>query len=221
MLFYIQNPEQGTVKNEDFNHLRSHRLQLKDKFWATNLQGSLYECQISKLDKKSSEANFDILSLKISPIQLQKILVQAIPDKLYLDKLVEVATFAGFQEIILFASDFSPSYNPNLLRLKKISRSASLLSEQLFEPQIKILDKNTSDFQTYLTQAAIILEQFGEIADSQIKSTNIENIIVGPEGGWSPKELDWFRELDLKLVSLDSAKVYPAWLAGSVWKFYF
>ena len=110
MFFFLETPHKSTITGFTFEHIKSHRLVKGDRFTATDLQGTVYKCELSFFDKKAQKADFKILEQQSTQSTLQDTLVQAVPDKNYIDKLVEVATLAGFNQIIFFESKFRPNY---------------------------------------------------------------------------------------------------------------
>ena len=221
MFFLLNNTETGLVDNFTFQHLKSHRIEVGEKFWGTDFKGFAYECKLLTWDKKKEIAEYEILQkiLKITP--LKHVLIQAVPDKNYLDKLVEVATLAGFSKIMLFESKFSPKYTLNLERIQKISLQATLLAEFVWLPSIEFhMFKNLTQDEILINNS-VILSQYGKLlTDSKSeKDSDQKHVWVGPEGGWSKEEDTKFDELEIPKISLADGVIYPAWLAGSVWRF--
>jgi len=221
MFFRLNKPEIGIVDVFTFQHLKSHRIEVGQEFWGTDFSGFAYECKLLTWDKKKEIATYEILQ-KISKITpLNHILVQAIPDKNYLDKLVEVATLAGFSKIVLFESKFSPKYTLNLERIQKIVLQAALLAEFASLPVLEFQSFKNLTQDEILIKNSVILSQHGKsLADSKLeKHSDQKYVWVGPEGGWSKEEDVKFDELEVSKISLAEGVIYPAWLAGSVWRF--
>ncbi len=75
-----------------------------------------------------------------------------------------------------------------------------------------------SDSTKYPVQPNVILKSFQNPLldeDKLIIKTKPKNnnCLVGPEGGWSERELQEFQRLELEFVSIGTT-VFPAWLAG-------
>ena len=220
MFFLLNKTEICLVDDFTFQHLKSHRVEVGQKFLGTDLNGFAYECKLLIWDKKKEFAQYEVLQKIAKTTPLKDILVQAIPDKNYLDKLVEVATLAVFTKIILFESKFSPKYTLNLERIQKISLQAALLAEFVQLPTIEFHSFKSLKEDEIVTKNSIILSQHGKLAPDYkfVTENNQKYVWVGPEGGWSADEESRFDELQMPKMSLAEGVIYPAWLAGSVWK---
>jgi len=219
MLFLLEDPLISTIRGFTYEHIKSHRIAPNQNFNATDFNGNIYTCKLIFIDKKREEIKYEILSRDAKSSKLNHTLIQAIPDKLYLDKLIEVSTLAGYKKIMLFESSFSPKYSLNLDRIAKISIQAALLAELSFAPQIELVDLNNISRQKMIMENSLVLSQHGVLNQNTGTSPSSEkNIWVGPEGGWSELENKFFEENRIELVCLGSDIIYPAWLAGSVWR---
>ncbi|GAB4147334.1 MAG: 16S rRNA (uracil(1498)-N(3))-methyltransferase [Patescibacteria group bacterium] len=220
MLFYLNDPKSRFQTGHIYEHLKSHRLEVGKFFRATDLKGGIFECRLIEMDKRKQQAEIEVLKqAKLEPDQ-NMVLIQAIPDKLYLEKLVEISVMAGFKSIWMFNSQFSPKYNLNIDRLNKIALQATLLTEQTYPCELKYVDLSDLLKQNEVIQQSLILERETE---QSLNVNNLTNLVqyawVGPEGGWSDTEISQFIQLKIPFQSLSDSKTYPAWLAGSAWKF--
>lgn len=220
MFFRLNKIENGFLDDYAFQHLKSHRIEVGQKFWGTGFNGLAYECKLLTWDKKKEVATYEVLQTISKVTPLKHILVQAIPDKSYLDKLVEIATLAGFSKIILFESKFSPKYSLNLERILKISLQAALLAEFAKLPIIELHPFKKLIEEELVIKKSIILSQYGELSthDDLNQEDSQKYVWVGPEGGWSNDEDRKFDELKISKISLAEGVIYPAWLAGSAWR---
>ena len=138
---------------------------------------------------------------------------QAVTDKVYLEKLVEIAPHANIDTIYLFSSDRSPVSNYILERLQRILARSCEQAQKVFMPVIREIE--TADIDK------LLLKYKPTVLELETKSTeiisNIQNtLIVGPEGGWTLEEIQKFKTLHLPFHSFGDV-VYPAWLAGYTW----
>ncbi len=226
MYFYIEPPQINQqiqqVTGFTYEHIKSHRLEDGELFWGTDLSGNIYQCTLSFIDKKKSMAGYKVIKTQTKESNLNHVLVQGIPDKNYLDKMVEVAALAGFAKIILFQSGFSPKYSLNHDRLLKIALQAALLSEFSTLPELEILSFKDLTANKIILKNSLVLSQFGIYDDSKTSELGLGNgskyVWVGPEGGWNKTEEDFFTTSNLPLEGLSPSSIYPAWLAGSVWR---
>ena len=222
MYFYIEKPKTEQLVYQTtgftFDHIKSHRLQEGEQFLATDMAGQVYACVLSFIDKRKTVAGYKIIKNETKATDLNHVLVQGIPDRNYLDKLIEVATLAGFKKIILFESGFSQKYTVNQESLLTIALQAALLAEFTQIPEIEVVDAKILKQNSKILENSLVLSQFGEL-QSSVKLEGEKYIWAGPEGGWNKSEDQFFADSNLPLLSLAPNCVYPAWLAGSVWRF--
>jgi 16S rRNA (uracil1498-N3)-methyltransferase len=212
MLFFVSQPSQKLIKNAEINHFKSMRTKVGDIVHTTDLQGGKARIKIKEINVNYSELRFEVLESSHNLKPKIKILIQAITDKVYLEKLCEIATLAGITEIKLFFSDRSIKQNVQIERLNKILIRACEQSETLFLPELKVIDK--IEFSKIITEVKpdVLACYLGneKLIDGKISNSSC---IIGPEGGWSEKELEYFKSQNLEFVSLGRS-IFPAWLAG-------
>lgn len=122
-----------------------------------------------------------------------------------LDHVVQKATEIGVNNITPALSEHSEKKKINLERLKKIAIEASEQSGRGDIPTIHPLTKIEQIFlDGALPQEKIVLDPNGMSFRQYRDSTNHMSVavFVGPEGGFSPKEIDFFKSYNVKQVSL-------------------
>ncbi len=209
MYFYVTNLNNKTVSGEAAEHLLAMRVKPGEVVWLTDLQGHLKQTEILSVHKKNKVITYQTLDYQIHPKLSEKVLIQGIPDKNYMDKLVEVLPFSCFTKLILVKADNSPQYTVNLSRLRKISIRSCELAEKSWTIEINQVDSLTTALAKFDLSKIVVLHPSGQ----QAKVNDWTGCLVGPEGGWTRSELDLFQNLGLSQYSL-GATVYPAWLAG-------
>lgn len=212
MLFFVSELDKNVIKNEESNHFKSMRVKVGEIIEVTNLKGTKANIKIIEINKNYSEIKFEILETTKNTQSTSKVLIQAITDKVYLEKLCEIAPLSGITEIKLFFSDRSIKQNVQIERLNKILIRACEQSETLFLPNLKVIDQNKLNKIITETKPVILACYLGE--EKLITKISTKNsCIVGPEGGWSENELECFKSQNLDFVSLGQT-IFPAWLAG-------
>jgi RsmE family RNA methyltransferase len=200
------------------DHFFSMRIKAGDIVTTTDLNGLKREIKVLEAEKRLKLIRFEVLKSVYTPkSQSQNVLFQAITDKIYLEKLVEIAPHANIDTICFFYSDRSPKGSVNTERLERILYRSCEQAQKMYKPKIEIIDNNAT-----MTKIAeykpIILEIPDETISKDDKSHNdtVISVLVGPEGGWSKGEIDQFKQNNLVFESLGSI-IYPAWLAGYTW----
>jgi 16S rRNA (uracil1498-N3)-methyltransferase len=207
MYFFLSDISSGTITNEQSQHLWSMRIKNGDQVQVTNLQGSLATINITEVDKATRTINFEIISLERMEKYPAKTLYQAQTDKLYLEKLCEVAPLARITQITIFPSERSPKQRINSERLEKILIRSCEQSESVWKPELIISEKSTEE--VVQNKNVIVLDEDGESKNYN----HFQSILVGPEGGWSNAERDIFKQMQTPIHSL-GGKNLPAWIAG-------
>jgi 16S rRNA (uracil1498-N3)-methyltransferase len=96
----------------------------------------------------------------------------------------------------------SEKKNLNLERLNLIAKEATEQSGRNFVPNISEL-KNLSEILENLKMSAVAFDGSGnKFSSSQIKSENELAIFVGPEGGFTEKEIELFKSKNIPIFSL-------------------
>lgn len=192
------------------------RLNTGDKIEIFDGEGKLYEAEIEELHKdklkgKIIDEKTEIHSISDKPYI---ILAQALPRAGKADEIIRMNTEIGVSEFIFFESDYSvvklKDVKPNKLdRWNKITLEATRQSERLFLPivhePIKFEDLSIIDADYKLILHSRDVE--GKVQSSTFEPKTFHNstilIIIGPEGGFSPKEIEMAISKEIKVIYLD------------------
>lgn len=218
MFFYIPDLNQSKLEKPQTDHFFSMRVRFGQVLTASNLAGDIAKIKINKLDRKDRTLEYKVLSKVKKQKPPKKSLYQAILDKNYLEKLVEILPLAEVNQLYLFYSEFSLKNKIKLDRLNKILIRSCEQAENPFLPKIQILD-TLQIFNCLDPKKQIVLEKNPNFYFRDFKKlSNPTDLspLVGPEGGWSKAEIQAFKEKNLKLLSLKGI-VYPSWLAGGIY----
>jgi len=209
MYFYVTNLNNQTISREAAEHLLAMRVKPGEVVFLTDLQGHVKQAEILNIDKKIKAITYQTISYQIQPKPPEKVLIQSIPDKRYLDKLAEILPFSSFTRLILVSTHNSSQYSVNLTRLRKISIRSCELAERSWAIEINQADSLSTALANLDTSKLVVLHPSGQGA----KTSDWTGCLVGPEGGWTKEELNLFQNLGLQQYSLGKT-IYPAWLAG-------
>ena len=133
--------------------------------------------------------------------------------------VVQKATECGVDKIIPIITTRTIKMGLNMERLQKIAREAceqshrSILPEVSepisFEESLKLIKENDTN---------IIFDASGEKFSSDLTKENI-NTFIGPEGGWTPEEIQLAEKNNFKKISLgtnilrgETAAIIATWL---------
>jgi RsmE family RNA methyltransferase len=126
--------------------------------------------------------------------------------------MAEVVGVLGVSRVYLFQAQNSIQLSPNIERLQKIALRSNEQSEQVWGTNIEFLSSDVYQ-QSLQDHLPTVLELPEKSTKSGEISINYLSAIVGPEGGWTADELDYFISINLSFHSLGRS-VYPSWLAG-------
>ncbi len=215
MYFFVKQPNNQTVSGLEAEHFIVMRVSVDDIIKITDLKGSIFTCKITIVNKKGKEIEWEIVNKKVVEKTNSKALFQAQTDRNYLEKMVEIIPLIGVTNIYIFRSDRSPKQNVKLERLEKILIRSCEQGELTWKPEITVIKQNLDKL--IIAKKPTVLDCYiPEVNKKSLfkdKQANISSAIVGPEGGWSDKELEKFEKLDLMFYSMGST-IFPAWLAG-------
>jgi 16S rRNA (uracil1498-N3)-methyltransferase len=121
--------------------------------------------------------------------------------------VVEKATELGVSKIVPIVSERSEKKGFNLMRAQKIAIEASEQSGRVEVPligDIEPLKDALESFQGEIVVFDLIGKPFSDAVSwlGGEKNNTPINIFVGPEGGWSPKEIEMFKVQKAQIFSL-------------------
>jgi 16S rRNA (uracil1498-N3)-methyltransferase len=132
------------------------------------------------------------------------ILYQSLIKKDKMEWVVEKATELGVSKIVPIVSERSEKKGFNIERAKKIAVEAS---EQCGRADVSEISEVT-DLNEVLENCnnPIIFDKSGSTFDPSLiyKNHNTVSIFIGPEGGWTEKELELFKQKGASVFSLGS-----------------
>ncbi len=196
--FFIEN-DNFTIEGEEFYHLsKVLRLKEGENIRLLNGKGDVFFGKILKVEKRKALVSVErkeVYKRKSPYINVFISLVSQEKRGMIVQKLTEM----GIHSIFFFPSSFSKvSLSGGKKRkeekLRKIAVGALKQSGNPFLPYIRILDK----FEELLDFAGkrILLSQDGDFLiklDMAAEREKNINLIVGPEGGFSPEEKNFFK----------------------------
>jgi len=175
----------ANVSGDDFTHyVKVLRGKVGQEVMLVNGMGLCAFGEVDLLEKKSLNVKINRFEKKERMVFSE--LVLCVPKKDYLCEILKMATEVGVFKIHLIVSDNTPwkfSYHE---RFNKIIKAAVLQSNNPFMPEVLLyksvnnfLDKSETMTMAYLTEE-----------DSNLSESKINSVLIGPEGGFSPREIE-------------------------------
>ncbi len=218
--FFISDAEFSRGKfylhdNEIIRHARKVlRLSKGDRVELFDGRGTKYVVEIDLLSKELIVATLVEEKIAEERTGLQVTLAQALPKLGKIDDILRMNTEIGVAEFVLFESDHSvvkrnDYHERKITRLNKIIREAGRQSHNDYLPSLlgpldfeSIINKQ-SDLKILLhTDGSHEEEDIKEIK-SNLKGVESVTICIGPEGGFSQKEVELAKKHDFHIVKLN------------------
>jgi 16S rRNA (uracil1498-N3)-methyltransferase len=189
------------IENEQFHHFKNViRGKSGEQVKIFNGNGLVAIGLVSDLGKK-------VMTIEIESIELKKefnstSLVVGIPKKEYLESILRSAIQIGVTQLHLVVTDFTPWKYSFYDRLYKIMESTLIQSENPYFPIIKeylSLDQFLENLE--LETIVFSTEIQSEIS---LKGRKPEQLVIGPEGGFSSREVELFKNNNfITMIKLD------------------
>jgi 16S rRNA (uracil1498-N3)-methyltransferase len=187
---------------------RVFRLKSGDMVIIFDGSGSDYECRIADFGKESITLDVDTSSRSRFMPERKITLCAAIVKKDTFEWIVEKATELGVTKIIPIMAERSEKKNLNEMRLNKIAIEASEQSGRGNVPVIHPIMSLTESLgwvNKKSISAVVFHTDGGTSAREYITGegfSNLQEVFIGPEGGWSPEELELFHKDNIPVVTL-------------------
>jgi 16S rRNA (uracil1498-N3)-methyltransferase len=203
---YFVNKLDGVIKDQDAHHIkRVMRMRDGDEI----IVCANKQCILASIKIGETDVTYHEISKLDAVSHFDVTLVQGLPKKNKMDFVSKYATVYGANTIIFSGMERSISKLENkahkLNRLETIAKEASELAHRFDIPQILMYEKlKNIDFSLY--DEIIVCDEDEEQVDIKtLKPLNYQKkyiIIIGPEGGISKKERDFFKSIDAKFITL-------------------
>lgn len=150
--------------------------------------GSIIRCEFQNREA----IPIDVHRPRVEP-DLQLTVAQALPKGEKLDEIVRACTEIGVSSFILFSSERTvvrwdeKKVAQRLSRLQTIAREAAEVSFRTRVPALSF----AKDLKQVLKDQpeAVVLSEVENLAGGLARTGEAMTIVVGPEGGWAPREL--------------------------------
>lgn len=192
------------IKGQEATHIsKVLRHKVGDSILVTDGEGSRFSVDIMEINKRSVIGNIRKKSVQPVPEKKKVLAMGVIKKKDRLEFALEKAVELGASEICLFNSDHSEKSNSKEDRLKTIILSAFKQSGRYWLPELVVLNSLDEVFSTYSDSSFIMAHEEVEASNQPKALTATQSVLlVGPEGGFSKREVELNKEKGGDLVSL-------------------
>ncbi len=187
----LESQEQYTLTGDLLHHLVNViRIEKDEEILLLNGNGYSVKTSVMEISKKnlSLKRISDNRSERNSVIDV----VIGIPKKDALELCLKQAVELGFRKIFLVRSEYSQTRVPETERVMSLLISALEQSNSAFLPTVSESTWEQLPWNDYGTVVLLDSQEGKAGKSTQASSHNL--LIIGPEGGFSPKELGFIRE---------------------------
>ena len=203
-----------TIEGEEHFHLfRVLRAKVGDKILATDGKGKTCLCVIQRIGKTSSTCKVaEEYSELNSSSRKFWIGMAALKPVSKLETAIEKCTELGARGFLLFNTERSETINLRVDRMAGIIRSAVKQSLQSIIPELAII-KNLEEVATrsHAYEGKLVLhEKSNDAVEGYLTELNKDRTVialVGPEGGFSDKEISFLAEKGFRSVSIGKSRL--------------
>lgn len=185
----IQN--EYSLRGEALHHLVNViRIRTEEELLLLNGKGLGVHTKVQSVSKKEMILSFSHSQTKERKSSID--LALGIPKKDALDLCLKQATELGLRRLYLIRADYSQGKVPERSRIESLLVSALEQANSYFLPEVHEINWRDIPFADY--QVSLMLDsQTKEASNSSLQGGENCLLIVGPEGGFSPAELEWLR----------------------------
>lgn len=182
---FDKSDKQIALPDSELKHLKVIRLKDNENFAVSNGKGLFARCSLDGdlIKIKEIFENYNENKIKVN------LFCAIIQDRGRIEWLVEKATEMGVNKLVFFPSEFSQKIKLNLERLNKKAIASLKQSNRSILPEIKILN-SINEISDFGIENIIIADQFGN--DINFDNLSEINLFVGPEAGFSNKDIEYF-----------------------------
>ena len=191
-----------TINQIDSKHItKSFRKNIGELIKITNGKGSICEAEILEKGKNIKVEIKKIINYKRDKLSIH-VAISPLKNSSRFEWFVEKATELGINQITPIISEFTEKKNVNIERLEIIIISSMKQSNQCYKPIINDVEDYLSFISNNNDEKIMAnMKTDNKLDKGFIKSNNI-CLMIGPEGGFSDKEIIHALESNVKEITL-------------------
>lgn len=178
------------------------RFEPGDELFASDGKGNLYRTQVISITKSSVQAEIQETYFETEPTIKKVLAFGAIKKRDRLEFAVEKAVELDAWEICIFDADHSERSRINEDRLESIALSAFKQSKRRWLPEIVILSSLDEVLDHYPNHHVITAHVPEEPVQPKALQQKENLLVVGPEGGFSDREIELCEKKGSEFISL-------------------
>lgn len=176
-----------SVTGDAAHHLNVVRIKTDENVLVMNGEGNILSARV--LSVKKNQVDFEVLTKEEHRPKHRLSLAVAMPKKEAFEDILKMAVELGINEIFPLSSEYSQYEYSASERVQRILESALIQSNNPFFPKIHPQEELTSFLKTH-QDVLVFFNSRPSTAKNQGPEGNKKTILVGPEGGFSPSEVE-------------------------------
>lgn len=202
--FDLESKEIICLDTEIIHHIKDVlKLKEGEEIILCDGQGKAALVRIEKIDKKS--INFFVKNIFPGAVSDKKIILfAALLKRDSFEWLLQKAVEVGVNEIVPIVSERTIKIGFNEKRWQKIIKEAAEQSQSLILPKLSPV-QNFKDALKNMDGVGVFFDPAGENIKKIKLNNSVISLFVGPEGGWSDKEIEMCKESGLHFVNLGNS----------------
>lgn len=169
--------------------------------------GKVYDCQITATTKSSVSAQIQKVKTHPKPTVRKVMVFGAIKKRDRLEFAVEKAVELNASEICIFNADHSERSKINKDRMTSVVLSAYKQSKRNWLPKIHYLDSLEEVLDHYQDYTPVLAHVAEEVKKPPALPSKKNVFLIGPEGGFSDREINMARQYNAQFISLGKTRL--------------
>ena len=224
-VFFSEGPftDQTLLNEETSRHVAGAlRMTAGDTIGITDGKGNLYTATITEVHKKRTAIRIISKDVYDQKQPLHTIAISLLKNTGRFEWFLEKATELGIGRIVPLICERTKKQGFRFDRMQQICISAMLQSQQVFLPLLSEPVAYKNYFQQDYGSSRYIahcLDDANKIKLSKLEKTEEVNILIGPEGDFTPSEIELAKTKNFIPVSLGSTRLRTetAALVATLW----
>ena len=216
--YYYVQPDQVAkdrlfITDDELHHMtRVRRKQIGDSFCAVDGLGTMYTCQLRKIETHSAEASILAKQKRFGEPDIELTIAQALPKGNRFDIVIEKGTEIGVTHFRLVRTTRSIAVSKSKIeRWRRISRAAMKQCGRSVWPAVydelefndALVENNTDDLKIIAHEGEHNNLLIDYLRAQEFQKTNLSAVVfIGPEGGFTEEEIETAKRNGCETVSL-------------------
>lgn len=187
------------VTGDSFHHLaRVGRVKVADSLFLTNGRGLTAKASVTAISKKELTLKVEKVD-EVEDTREDLILCLGLPKKDYLSSCLRSVCEFQLKKLVIMQTEYSNGPLPKKDRIRSILTQALEQTKGAYMPEF-VFSSFDEAIKSSSGRAIVLLDQNG--TSTGLNQKNFVSAFIGPEGGFSPRELEQLEQQKIQKISL-------------------